>query len=91
MELPAELQPLLVVALGAVATFVITQLAKVGINLSGYNAQLTAALVSAALVLIKAVFDKVPADFQSAVFAALQFALVLFGSFGVYKVFGPKK
>ena len=91
MEIPVELIGLIEIGAGILATVILTQLSKAGLNLEGQNAKLAAAIVSGALVLIKAVFDQVPLESQSVVSAALQFALVLLGSFGAYKAFISKK
>jgi hypothetical protein len=91
MELPIELQNLIMIAAGMAVTFFLTQLAKIGFDLSGFKAQWTAALFSFLLVLVNAVLGKVPLEWQSILTAILQLVVVLLGSFGVYKLYKQSK
>lgn len=87
MELPVELQSLLMVGIEIAVVFLLTQLAKAGFNFDGYKAQLVAALFSAAIVFVNSLLAKIPAEFVPIAGALLNVAVVLLGSFGVYKVF----
>ena len=94
VEVPAELQSLILVGIEILVVFVLTQLAKAGFDLSGYKAQVTAALFSAAMVIINALLAKVPVNLEGIVGALLNLAVVLLGAFGLYKVYRikfPKK
>ncbi len=88
VELPAELKMLL----GMFVTVIVTQFLKwlgdkLGVDLSGYTAKVTAALVGAVLVLINAVLSHVPAEFAPIVNQLFALAVVVLGAFGAYKVF----
>jgi len=92
VELPDELQQLLAVAAGIAATFILTQFAKVlKTDLSGWKAQLTATIITAAMVVINAVLSKIPPNFESIATAVMQLIVVLLGAFGLYRVLMPKK
>jgi len=87
IELPNELKALL----GIVITMTVTEIlkwigGKLNVDLSGYAAQVTAALVGAVLVLINAVFSNIPAEFAPIVQSLLGLVVVVLGSFGAYKV-----
>ena len=65
---------------------------KLNVDLSGYAAQVTAALVGSVLVLINAAFSNVPAEVAPIVNSVLGLIVVVLGSFGAYKVLlAPKK
>ncbi len=88
VELPAELKMLL----GMFVTVIVTQFLKwlgdkLGVDLSGYTAKVTAALVGAVLVLINAVLSHVPAEFAPIVNQLFALVVVVLGAFGAYKVF----
>ena len=88
VELPLELQDILISVIGIVVVFLLTELSKLlKTDLSGYAAQVTAAIWSAAFVVIKVLLAKVPADFEGIAAAVLQLIVVLLGAFGVYKVY----
>ena len=91
MELPIELQGLLALAIGSLVTAVLTQLLKLGFDFSGYQSQIVASLVAAVLVVINAVFAKIPADFVGIANALLQFIVVVLGAFGAYAVWKQAK
>lgn len=91
MELPIELQGLLALGIASIVTFVFTELLKLGFDFSGYKSQVVAALVSAVLVVINALFAKIPADFVSIANALLQFLVVVLGAMGVYSVYKQTK
>lgn len=88
IEIPNELK----VLLGIFITFVVTQglktlSAKLNYDLSGYAAQVTAALVGSVLVLVNAIASNVPAEFAPVVNQLLILIVVVLGSFGAYKVY----
>ena len=93
VELPNELKALL----GILITMVVTEILKflgekLNVDLSGYAAQVTAALVGSVLVLVDAVFSNVPAEFIPIVNSLFGLIVVVLGSFGAYKVLlSPKK
>ena len=91
MELPIELQGLLTFGIASVVTFIFTELLKLGFDFSGYKSQVVAALVSAVLVVINALFAKIPADFVNIANALLQFLVVVLGAFGVYDLYKRAK
>lgn len=88
IEIPLELKTLIGVAVTVIVTQVLKYLsAKMNYDLSGYAAQVTAALVGSVLVLLDGVFSNVPAEFVPLVNQLLLLAVVILGSFGAYKVF----
>ena len=95
IELPLELQDILISVIGIVVVFLLTELSKLlKADLSGYAAQVTAAVWSAVFVVIKVILAKVPADYEGIAAAVLQLIVVLLGAFGFYKVYRqrfPKK
>lgn len=95
VELPLELQDILISVIGIAVVFVLTQLSKLlKHDLSGYAAQVTAAIWSAVFVVVKVLLAKIPADFEGIAAALLQLVVVLLGAFGFYKVYRqrvPKK
>ena len=94
VEVPVELQSLIQVGIEIAIVFLLTQLAKLGFDFSGYKAQLVAALFSAAMVVINALLAKVPPTLEGIVGALLNLLVVVLGAFGVYKLyrqFRPKK
>ena len=92
IQMPDELKALLAVIVTMLVTEALKFLgAKLGLDLSGYAAQITAALVGSILVLVNALFTKVPAEFVPIVQSLLGLLVVVLGSFGAYKVFLSKK
>lgn len=88
VELPIELQNVLISVIGIAVVFVLTQLSKwLKADLSGYAAQITAAVWSAVFVVIKVMLAKVPLEFESIAAALLQLVVVLLGAFGFYKTY----
>lgn len=88
VELPQELQFLI---LGGV-TFVVVQALKflsglLNHDLSGYEAQIAAAVTAAVVVLANAALGNVPAEYASLANGFLQFLVVVLSSFGLYKVY----
>ncbi len=87
VELPNELKALL----GIIVTMLVTEIlkwlgGKLNVDLSGYAAQVTAALVGSVLVLVNAAFSNVPAEVAPIVNSVLGLIVVVLGSFGAYKV-----
>ena len=88
VELPNELKALLAVLITVAVTEVLKVIGKsLNIDLSGYAAQVTAALVGAVLVLVNAIFTNVPAELAPIVQSLLGLVVVVLGSFGAYKLF----
>lgn len=87
VQLPEELK----VLIGIGVTLLVTQLIKFAaekfnVDLSGYSAQVVAALVGAVVVFINASLSNVPAEFAPIVNQVLALVVVVLGSFGAYKV-----
>ena len=94
VEVPVELQSLIQIGIEVAVVFLLTQLAKLGFDFSGYKAQIVAAVFSAVMVFANALLAKVPANLEGIVGALLNLLVVVLGSFGVYKIyrqFVPKK
>lgn len=94
VEVPVELQSLILIGIEVAVVFLLTQLAKAGFDFSGYKAQIVAAVFSAVMVFANALLAKVPANLEGIVGALLNLLVVVLGSFGVYKIyrqFVPKK
>jgi len=91
IELPEELKALLAIALTVIVTQVLKFIgSKINVDLSGYTAKVTAALVGAVIVFTNAVLSNVPAEFAPIVQQLLTLIVVVLGSFGAYKVFLSK-
>lgn len=87
IEIPNELKVLLAMAITVAVTEVLKALSKkLNYDLSGYSAQVTAAIVGAILVLANAILTNVPAELAPIVSQLLVLAVVVLGSFGAYKV-----
>ena len=87
VQLPEELKALLAIGI----TLIVTQAlkaasAKVGFDLSGHAAEVTAALVGAVLVLINGLLAQIPVEFASIAQSLLGLVVVVLGSYGAYKV-----
>jgi uncharacterized membrane protein len=92
VQLPEELKALI----GIIVTLLVTEVlkfvaARLNIDLSGYAAQVTAALVGAVVVFINAALSNVPAEFAPIANSLLGLVVVVLGSFGAYKVLLSKK
>jgi len=90
--LPEELKALIAV----VVTFAVTQAlkwlsAQLNFDLSGYSAQVAAALVGSVLVFINAAASNVPAEFAPIVNQLLILVVVILGAKGLYKSFSFPK
>jgi hypothetical protein len=84
--IPDELKILLAMGI----TYVVTQALKflsekVGEDLSGYTAQVAAALVASVLVVINAAVSNVPVEFLPVVNQLLALLVVVLGATGLYK------
>lgn len=87
VEVPVPLQALIQVGIEIGIVFLLTQLAKLGFDFSGYKAQLVAAFFSAVMVVLNTLLAKVPANLEGIVGALLNLLMVVLGSFGVYKLY----
>lgn len=87
VEVPVPLQALIQVGIEIGIVFLLTQLAKLGFDFSGYKAQLVAAFFSAVMVVLNTLLAKVPANLEGIVGALLNLLVVVLGSFGVYKLY----
>ena len=87
VEVPVPLQALIQVGIEIGIVFLLTQLAKLGFDFSGYKAQLVAAFISAVMVVLNSLLAKVPASLEGIVGALLNLLVVVLGSFGVYKLY----
>lgn len=91
VELPIELQDILISIIGIGVVFILTELSKLlKADLSGYAAQVTAAVWSAVFVVIKVLLAKIPEGFEGIAAAVLQLLVVLLGAFGLYGVYRQK-
>ena len=91
VQLPEELKALIAIAVTVIVTQGLKWLsAQINFDLSGYSAQVAAALVGAVLVFINAVLTNVPAELAPIVNQVLVLIVVVLGSFGAYKVFVKK-
>ena len=92
IELPEELKVLLAIGVTVIVTEFLKFLgAKFGIDLSGYSAQVTAAVVAAVLVFVNGLLAQIPAEAAPIVQQLLGLLVVVLGSFGAYKVFLSNK
>ena len=95
VELPVELQDVILLAVQIAVVFALTQLSKLlKADLSGYAAQVTAALFAAVMVVVNVLLAKIPVNLESIAAALFQLVVVLLGAFGLYKVYRqrvPKK
>jgi len=94
IEIPVELQSLIQIGIEIVVVFLLTQLAKLGLDLQGHKAAVTAALFSAVTVILNALLAKVPLNLEGIVSALLNLLVVVLGAFGLYKQYRrmfPKK
>jgi hypothetical protein len=91
IELPVELQALIGIGITLVVTQVLKLVSeKIGIDLSGYSAKVTAALVGAVVVLVNGYLAKIPVEFAPIVNQVFALIVVVFGSYGAYGVFKGK-
>lgn len=88
VELP---EPLKMLLLGFVTVAVTEVLKAVGprfkVDLSGYAAQVTSAVVASVLVLVNALLGHIPSEFAPIANAILNLVVVLLTSWGAYKAF----
>ena len=87
IPVPSELQGLIQKLLEVAVVFVVTQLAKQGLDFSGYKSQILAALFSASMIVIDMLLSKIPANLHEVVSAFLSFLVVVLSSFGVHAVY----
>ena len=87
VEIPNELKALLAIGITVVVTEILKALSgKLNVDLSGYAAQITAAIVGAILVVINAALTNVPVELAPIVNQVFVLVVVVLGSFGAYKV-----
>ena len=87
ISLPEELKALIAVFVTLAVTQALKWVsAQLNVDLSGYAAQVTAALVGSILVLINAAFTNVPAELAPIVQSLLGLAVVVLGAFGAYNL-----
>ncbi len=87
VEIPNELKALLAIGITVVVTEILKALSgKLNVDLSGYAAQITAAVVGAILVVINAALTNVPVELAPIVNQVFVLVVVVLGSFGAYKV-----
>ena len=87
MELPIELQNLIALAISSVVVFVLTEIAKLGLDFSGYKSQIVAAIFSAVMVVINALLAKIPLESVDLATAIANLIVVLLGAFGVFSAY----
>lgn len=86
--LPEELKALIAMAITVAVTQALKWLsAQMNFDLSGYSAQVAAALVGAVLVFVNAAASNVPAEFTPIVNQLLVLVVVILGAKGLYKSF----
>ena len=91
MELPIELQNLIALAISSVVVVGLTELAKLGLDFSGYKSQLVAALFSAVMVFVNVLLAKIPLASIDLATAIAQLVVVLIGAFGVFGAYKQLK
>ena len=91
MELPIELQNLIALAISSVVVFVLTEIAKLGFDFSGYKSQIVAAIFSAVMVVVNALLAKIPLESVDLATAIANLVVVLLGAFGVFSAYKQLK
>ena len=91
MELPIELQNLIALVISSVVVFVLTQIAKLGFDFSGYKSQIVAAIFSAVMVAVNALLAKIPLESVNLATAIANLVVVLLGAFGVFSAYKQLK
>ncbi len=88
VELPDPLKALLLMGVTVLVTEFLKMLsATVKMDLSGYAAQVSSAIVASILVVLNALLAQIPAGYESIATAVLNLIVVLLGSWGAYKVY----
>lgn len=87
IPVPSELQGLIQKLLEIVIVFVLTQLAKQGLDFSGYKSQILAAVFGAVMVVIDSLLAKIPAQWESLAGALINLLVVVLASYGVHAVY----
>ena len=88
VELPTRLQDILYLAVSIVVVFALTQISKwLKSDLSGYAAQVTAAVFGAVMVIINILLAKIPLNLESIAAGILNLIVIVLGSFGFYKIY----
>lgn len=92
VELPDPLKALLLMGITLLVTEVLKVIgAALKIDLSGYAAQVSSAVVASILVVINALLAQIPAGYESIANAVLNLIVVLLGSWGAYKFYRQVK
>lgn len=87
VPVPTELQDWIRLGLEIGIVFIVTQLAKVGLDFSGYKSQILAALFSAVMVIVDSLLAKIPAQWESLAGALMNLVIVILASYGVHTVY----
>lgn len=87
VPVPSELQDWIRLGLEIGIVFIVTQLAKVGLDFSGYKSQILAALFSAVMVIVDSLLAKIPAQWESLAGALMNLVIVILASYGVHTVY----
>lgn len=87
VPVPSELQDWIRLGLEIGIVFIVTQLAKVGLDFSGYKSQILAALFSAVMVIVDSLLTKIPAQWESLAGALMNLIVVILASYGVHTVY----
>lgn len=87
VPVPSELQDWIRLGLEVGIVFILTQLAKAGLDFSGYKAQILAALFSAVMVVIDSILGKIPAQWESLAGALMNLIVVILASYGLHAVY----
>ena len=87
VPVPSEIQDWIRLGLEIGIVFILTQLAKVGLDFSGYKSQILAALFSAVMVIVDSLLTKIPAQWESLAGALMNLIVVILASYGVHTVY----
>ena len=87
VPVPPELQEWIRLGLEVGIVFILTQLAKAGLDFSGYKAQILAAIFGAVMVVIDSLLTKIPVQWESLAGALLNLIVVILASYGVHAVY----
>ena len=87
VHVPSEIQDWIRLGLEIGIVFILTQLAKVGLDFSGYKSQILAALFSAVMVIVDSLLTKIPAQWESLAGALMNLIVVILASYGVHTVY----
>lgn len=85
--LPPELAAYIQLAVTIAVVFILTQLTKGGLDLSGYQVQIVAAVYGAIIVVINELLAKVPASAEGVATALLNLIVAVLGAYGLHTVY----